>query len=226
MNKCISVEETSEAWTITLGADVKYVRLVGSSGILYNVRIIIASGRTEDIRIDLVNASLFTTNKSAVIASDATCAVQIGMYGETCAITGRTGDTGENGALLNLTTTGGTGENGFSAVAVKGDFTLFVGAENAILHGGNGGKGGKGRGAIGLESGHNGGKGGDGAYAISASSVTVVGVDGYRAADADLAGGLGGSGGAGGKGAPFFKDGKTGATGESHSAATVEITYK
>ncbi len=226
LDNCMSVENTNEYWTMTLSSDTTYLRLVGTAGVDYNLRVRIESDHESDIRIDLVNVSLKTNAEGAVIDSASSADLHIGLYGTSCAISGRKGSDGHNASIIELAYNGKKGGNGFAAISTAGELTITMAADSASIVGGNGGDGGDGMNAASpLQDGGDGGNGGNGAYAIQASSVTVKGAEGHSSRDLILKGGDGGNGGKGGEGFLWGDNGKNGTPGSSHSATSVSVTY-
>ena len=226
LDKCVTVTNTTEYWTLTIHPDTNYVRLVGTADVVYNMCLIVETGRESNLKIDLVNVTLTAITDVPVIDVKDAHDVEVGFYGTTCRLIGKTGANGANAALLKLTYHGEAGKNGNVAIKSNGAIKLTVAADYIEIFGGNGGKGGKGRDAdLTPQDGGNGGKGGKGAYAINASSIDIYGKNGHAASSINLFGGEGGNGGAGGEGFPFFSDGKTGAKGESSVATTIQPTY-
>ncbi len=226
LDKCINTSDTSEYWTMEIDSTVNYVRLVGEVGKVYNMNITTKSRQT-DLRIDFVNASIKSITNKPVISSTSTTELTLGFYGESCAITGKTGAAGENGAILNLSFDGEKGKNGYDAISISGDLVIKNGANTVRIKGGDGGKGGNGMDAVpSPQDGGNGGNGGNGAYAIKASSITVIGVDGHSAKSIILSGGNGGKGGSKGEGFLWGDDGKKGTDGKAQDATSVTPTYK
>ncbi len=224
LDKCVSVSNTSEYWIFNVRVDADYIRLVGTAGTEYNIRIEIDSSRKTDMTIDLVNVTLKSVENQPTIKSSAKTKLNLGLYGTECAIIGKNGSNGKNGSLGS--SNGKNGGNGNNAISISGDLFITMATDSAKIKGGNGGNGGKGMDAgITPIDGANGGKGGNGAYAVSASSITVNGADGHIASSIILTGGTGGTGGNGGKGFVWKDDGKDGSDGVSQSATTVQVTY-
>ena len=227
LDKCINTSNTSEYCTLTVGIDAKYIRLVGTAGVDYNLQIVVDSARKNSIKIDMVNVSLKTLTNNPVIQSSANVKVELGFYGTKCNIIGRDGANGENGSLSNLNYSGKNGSAGNDAISIAGDLIVTMAADYVQIKGGNGGKGGDGMDAAPApQDGGKGGNGGNGGYAIKASSITVIGSEGHSATSILLAGGSGGKGGFGGEGFLWGSNGSNGSSGSSQSATTVKVTYK
>ncbi len=221
LDKCMTTSNYSEDWTQIIHPDATHVRLVGTEGVIYNLRLVVEKTRAEKLTIELVNVTLKTSQKHPTIEIKDAGDVEIAFYGSTCAVLGRNGDKGANGALLNLSYSGENGDNGYLAIKSAGAVSLKASSSTQVeIRGGNGGNGGNGMDAgLAPQNGGNGGKGGNGTFAIEASSIDVYGNS------FTLLGGNGGNGGSGGEGFPFFSDGKTGKNGSSSVATTITPTY-
>ncbi len=226
LDRCVTVSDTSEQWMLSVKDTTNYIRLVGTSGQVYNVRIEVESRETA-LTVDLVNVSLKSISNDPVIESSSAASLTLGFYGEACAITGKNGAAGKDASLTNFAYNGGNGGNGYDAISVTGDLVIKNGADAVTIKGGNGGKGGDGIDAApSPQDGGDGGKGGNGAYAIQASSITIQGTDGHSSQSVTLVGGDGGKGGSAGEGFLWGDDGKTGAAGQTQSASTVSPIYQ
>ena len=223
LDECLPSESN---WRILVSAGTKYIRLVGTVGNVYSLRIVVNSSVTEDLRIDLVDVALVPNTSGHAIESEGTADITVGFYGLESYISGKDGSNGRNGSIDESSYSGKPGENGSAGIKIGGDLKIIVAASCASISGGKGGNGGEGLGSS-TGSGYDGGNGGDGAYAIEASSIQIIGEDGYAASSIILSGGRGGNGGEGGDPWIFSSGskGETGANGESKPATNVQPSY-
>lgn len=221
LDKCISVQDTSEYWTLTILPDAKLVRLVGTPNVTYNVHIVVEATRESALTLEFVDAALKAKIKDPVIDIEDSGTVNLKFYGTSCALIGKDGGT-ESDPTIN----GGDGEDGKIAVNSQGNVNITVAADFVQIRGGNGGKGGDGSGAgVAPIDGGDGGDGGDGSYAIYASSINIYGDEGHLSSEIQLSGGEGGKGGSGGAGFFWKEDGRDGEDGNSSISTNITPVY-
>ena len=226
LDYCINVSATNEYWTLTIGPETQYIRLIGTAGVEYNFRLVIDNARTTTLKIDLIDTTLKTLVNYPIIESTSTTKLELGLYGTRSVILGKDGSNGSN-ASLGASYNGGNASNGNNAIKISGDLVINMGASYAKISGGNGGNGGRGLNAApSPQDGGKGGNGGNGGMAIVANSITINGVNGCSSNSIIITGGSGGSGGSGGDGFLWGKKGKDGSSGSSSAAASTTITYK
>ena len=227
LDKCVDTSNQSTPVELKMAPGTDHIRLVGTAGTHYNIRITVDSAREKAATIDLVNVIL-TTNKAApVIVSESTQDLSISFFGSESGILGKSGDNGKNASLLKLSMNGEKGGDGELAIRTGGALRLIVSSDNAWIKGGNGGSGGNGMDAApSPQGGGDGGRGGNGAQAIHSSSIDVYINKGYTQDSILIRGGYGGSGGRGGSKFLLGKDGANGADGVSATDTNVIPTYR
>ncbi len=227
LDKCFDSSGSSEKKTVVLGPVTDCVRLIGTPGKVYDLSITAELSRQRDVMVELVDATLKTSQDTPVIQSNSTNQLSVCFYGSECGLVGKKGADGTNaGILSNFSMNGDDGSRGQFAIEAAGAVRLVVAADQVEIRGGNGGSGGSGMNAAPApQSGGDGGNGGDGAYAINASSIDVYVADRYPKEAIAIKGGNGGSGGHGGSKFLIGKDGSDGKEGVWATPTNVEPTY-
>ena len=220
LDKCVTIANQNEGITMTVRPEQTYIRLVGTTGVTYNLVLKVEGNRTQDLTIDFVNAKLKAIFDTPVI--DIACkntTVTLGFYGDDCQLLGKDGSKGSSGIDIGGGN-GKDGKNGQIAVKSVGNVNLVISANYVEVRGGNGGNGGNGGdGPVG----GNGGDGGNGAFAISANAIRIVGANGHSSNEIFI---IGGSGGTGGKKGQGVVDGKRGKDGSDTTATNITPTYQ
>ena len=226
-DKYVTPDVADTEFCYYISKDTEYIRFVGSvdRGFKFCIEV---EKRTEPLKIDFVNTSLYSQN--SIVKATSEVDIEIGLYGDKCILFVDKAADGEDSSLFSPWPKDGA--NGADAIHVAGKLTVTIAAQYCGIVGGDGGNGGDAADSWGQDA-NDGGDGGNGGYALYATEIYVSIAKNVNREMVFIDAGWGGSGGKGGHAYGLFggdswlyDDGEYGDSGTTPNDTNVEIIYK